>query len=760
MSYTSPVSHIYDRPISKDQKESHPRIRALWRATALFLTLALLGGALSALAIGANALSIYVMPEFDVSDKTFKNAIEELRAQALASCGRRSFNGYCAWYVNLQLYLLDINRDYVAGDGKDQFNNYRGLKQTTGGYRVHAYPEDEYTLKSALNAVIAAAGGQPVRNVLAGFSKAGGDGEKYGHVFFIHLIRDGYVYFSDSFGVTVGGTYYPEGKAIKCTVDELFEFYKPSSFVLDGVIWFEGDDTPAISDPMPIISEPSVGKINADVGLRLRSGPGTGYDKLALMNDGETVWITEISEDGLWGKLYYNGFDGWASLEYITPVSDESLPAVLVDVYESGDHTSRTGHASLSEAYRTATELLAGKDTASFEVRLLLTRAPDSSASLTLPDGMVLDVGSFGTDRLDIVPSGGELVSTLPADTLELDPFIISQNIGGRYYYSSAFTLSVRSASLVIADNAAIRFGASAAWITDTPPEGLEYTLVYTVGSDSELYEASVSSVGENGLYYFVTDGIPAKRMADIVSAYVKVSARVGGKTFERRSASVDYSVTRYAANMYGGGETEERRRLDELLSAMLAYGTAAQKYFDHNTSSLAINALPEEGRTAPEYTEDELYIRAASAPVVNYSSTAHITSASLELRDTVGIRMKATSLAADRTYSLLVWTEEEYQTLTAYLDADTALCEENCATALNSKDGVFVLDGIAAKDLANTFYFRLVEHDTAGNTYYDRVLSYSVTTYCANKASAEGSLAELCRAIAIYSAAARKYFG
>ena len=164
---------------SGQTKRARPRL--LFAALCLVTALAIFFGGPALCAVRAHAISIYIMPPLDASDAKFKAAIKELRAEALASCGRKSFNGYCAWYVNLQLYLLDINRDYIAGDGNDEFNNYRGLRYTSGGYRVHAYPEDEYTLKSALNAIIKAADGRPVRNVLAGFSKAGGSGEKYGH---------------------------------------------------------------------------------------------------------------------------------------------------------------------------------------------------------------------------------------------------------------------------------------------------------------------------------------------------------------------------------------------------------------------------------------------------------------------------------------------------------------------------------------------------------------------------------------------------
>lgn len=744
---------------SGQTKRARPRL--LFAALCLVTALAIFFGGPALCAVRAHAISIYIMPPLDASDAKFKAAIKELRAEALASCGRKSFNGYCAWYVNLQLYLLDINRDYIAGDGNDEFNNYRGLRYTSGGYRVHAYPEDEYTLKSALNAIIKAADGRPVRNVLAGFSKAGGSGEKYGHTFFIHLIRDGYVFFSDSFGVTIGGTYYPEGEAIKCTVDELFAFYKPSSFVLDGVIWFDDENETPLPPASTSVVSPSVCRIVADGGLRVRSGPGTGYDRLALIPDGSTIWVTEISEDGLWGRVYYDGHDGWSSLEYMEPAAESELPAVICDIYEGGVHTSRSGADSPARAASEATAQISSANGPSTEVRLLLTRTPADAEKVTLTGGVTLDCASFGTGAMTLLLEGGEVVSDAALPALDADPFVSSELSGGRRIYTSTLEISMRSASLIVSDRVSLRFGASVNDSTGLPEGTITYSLIYTVGEDGDAAECPLLASSADGYIYFATDGMSAKQMADTVRGCVRATMTLDGKVYEKRSEKISYSVTRYAANMYGRGEGDSASRFDRLLGAMLGYGSAAQSYFGYNTDNSAILALPEEGMTPPEYAEDELFRRAEAAPVVNYSSTAHITSASLELKDAVGIRMRATGLEEGSAYCLLVWSHAEYTALAASGgNIDELMTLGNCQTVLSGTDGVFVLDGIPAKKLADTYYFRLCEIGGDGTVKYDRVLSYSVTTYCANKASGSDSLAALCRAIATYSAAAREYFG
>ena len=120
---------------------------------------------------------------------------------------------------------------------------------------------------------------------------------------------------------------------------------------------------------------------------------------------------------------------------------------------------------------------------------------------------------------------------------------------------------------------------------------------------------------------------------------------------------------------------------------------------------------------------------------------------------------MRATGLEDGSSYRLLVWSGAEYAALVSGGDAGALLTMDNCKTVLTHTDGVFELDGIPAKKLADTYYFRLCETDADGSVSYDRVLSYSVTTYCANKASGNDGLAALCRSIAVYSAAAREHF-
>lgn len=147
----------------------------------------------------------------------------------------KTFKGKCGKYVNRQLVVLGINTKYIGCNGNRAFDVYKNKTETTGGYRITAYPAKKYTLKEALTAIEKA--DPHARNILVGFQRGTSKaGKKYGHVLFIHGIEDGKVYFSESFARTVEGKRYKEGEPIVCSIDSFVGLYK--KYKLDGVIHF------------------------------------------------------------------------------------------------------------------------------------------------------------------------------------------------------------------------------------------------------------------------------------------------------------------------------------------------------------------------------------------------------------------------------------------------------------------------------------------------------------------------------------------
>ena len=163
--------------------------------------------------------------------------IERVYQEAKRSAGGvSSFNGWCGAYVGRQLEVMKVNTTYIGTNGNQAYDTYKGVKKTSGGYDVHAYPASSYSLQSALN-TISNNGKTTVRNILVGFERGSGEAGVYGHAVVIHQISGGVVWFSESFGVTLNGKYYPEGSPISCTIQEFCDYYG-SWTQLDGVIWF------------------------------------------------------------------------------------------------------------------------------------------------------------------------------------------------------------------------------------------------------------------------------------------------------------------------------------------------------------------------------------------------------------------------------------------------------------------------------------------------------------------------------------------
>ena len=81
---------------------------------------------------------------------------------------------------------------------------------------------------------------------------------------------------------------------------------------------------PAPTDP----PQPAAvtGKVKANGGLNIRSGPGTGYGVVGHLNNGDAVTILEQKTEGsmIWGKIA----QGWISMSYVVldPVNDPTEP--------------------------------------------------------------------------------------------------------------------------------------------------------------------------------------------------------------------------------------------------------------------------------------------------------------------------------------------------------------------------------------------------------------------------------------------------
>ena len=169
-------------------------------------------------------------------DEGLYRQIQDTYKAARKRSRRRSFKGYCGAYVANQLVVLGINKSYLSANGKNTYDIYRKLECTTGGYHVTTYSAKKYSLQEALSTII---GKDPsATNILVGFQKGvSRSGRKYGHVLFIHGVRNGKIYYSDSSARTIDEVKYKEGEPIVCSLSTFVEQY--AKYKLDGVVHFQ-----------------------------------------------------------------------------------------------------------------------------------------------------------------------------------------------------------------------------------------------------------------------------------------------------------------------------------------------------------------------------------------------------------------------------------------------------------------------------------------------------------------------------------------
>lgn len=172
-----------------------------------------------------------------VEAREIEKQISSTYRAALRGTGMASFNGYCGKLVSWQTYLLGIDESAYGCNGQDQFDLYRNLGTTTGGYRVKSYPASQYDLLTALNE-ITKNGTVDAYNILVGFQRTNTrEGSIYGHALLIHAILDGTVYFVECYSTAIDGKYWAEGTPISCSIETFCEYYNTWT-VFDGIAYF------------------------------------------------------------------------------------------------------------------------------------------------------------------------------------------------------------------------------------------------------------------------------------------------------------------------------------------------------------------------------------------------------------------------------------------------------------------------------------------------------------------------------------------
>ena len=293
----------------------------------------------------------------DSKVQKIKEQIVTVYTRSLRRMGKSTFLGFCGQAVNNQLYYLGVDTKVRGCNGKDEYDQYKKLGTTTGGYPCRAYPASKYTLEGALNA-ISDNGNRDVYNILVGFEKtSSAAGQKYGHAVVIYAIIDGIVYFAECCAAMVDGKYWPERSAISCSI-EAFSNHYASWTTLDGLIWFGNKgyseqcySYDAALDTMALKNVPVYSEIPNPEAYELPEKLGTVYAGQILSVTG----IFETPEGGYWYETTYNGTFG-----YVETSAMKTLQVTAGDLSVSGENVHMPSWLRKGQIFVLGGEIRAG----------------------------------------------------------------------------------------------------------------------------------------------------------------------------------------------------------------------------------------------------------------------------------------------------------------------------------------------------------------------------------------------------------------
>ncbi len=260
----------------------------------------------------------------------------------------------------------------------------------------------------------------------------------------------------------------------------------------------------------------------------------------------------------------------------------------------------------------------------------------------------------------------------------------------------------------------------------------------------------------EDQCYEIRTEGIPAKNLGDTLQLRAYYVREDGTYVYGR---FISYSPKQYCYQM------KDDAQMGSLAVALLNYGAAAQKLFNHNTDALMNADLTEEQQQI--VWDGSLVSSDWDVPTEKMGALTRdeqITSRGLylslegniEYNHYVAVDAGVTVEDAE----ILVWTEASY-------NGAEILTEENAQKydmVWNAGESIYEYKhpGMAAKEMFKRVYFCAKITDTEGNTYYGGVVAVNPERYAyMNQNNAEDpALAELSKAMVIYGDAARSYFG
>ena len=320
-------------------------------------------------------------------------------------------------------------------------------------------------------------------------------------------------------------------------------------------------------------------------------------------------------------------------------------------------------------------------------------------------------------------------------------------------------TLTLKSPTLEFKDMITVNAFYTAENIQDVVEMGMitYSTKVTTVDiATAEHIIPGATYVAASGRYYSSSQGIHAKYLGDTV--YLAIYAKLSDGTYTY-SKLAGYSAVQYAMNQLKGTDT----KLKQLVAAMLNYGAEAQLYFGYHTGSLANASMTADQKALPAAYSASMVgtvPSVSSAKQGNFANNQGFSSRkpAISFEGAFCINYFFTPrYAPDSGITLYYWNAEDY-------NANSVLTTANATGNFRlegSGAGQYRGDitGIAAKELSSAVYVAAA-YKNGGAVWTSGVLGYSIGAYCSNQASANGTVAGLAKATAVYGYHAKQYFG
>ncbi|MBQ8351383.1 MAG: hypothetical protein IJY20_04995 [Clostridia bacterium] len=325
------------------------------------------------------------------------------------------------------------------------------------------------------------------------------------------------------------------------------------------------------------------------------------------------------------------------------------------------------------------------------------------------------NAGVVGSRSYELAVSAGDILSfrvSLPEGQSEGVPLYLTPTIT---YTTLSDRVAITGVSMMLTSDLSVRiYTAAAESYFEAKEHGL---LVWRAPQENydtatELAEVVKAEASPKNTCCYVYTGLDATDMGEnvYVRPYIKTAE---GQTLY--GGVVRFSIFDYATALYGADSLRNR-----MITDLLVYGAAAQRFFEHATTDLVTDRLSS-AQLACGTQQGALFTGSSSLSEPD--------------KNTIYTTFEAVSLVLDHGLSFRVYgLEDPLESESTFVEIATTPSFIG-AKGYRLKDGVVTLPSIPFSEASRTFYLR-IRTGAYGQLRYSAVLTYSVEAYAAGTSS------------------------